>query len=106
MQTYNAVSFKQWMGWYSQMVNPHVLRKAVGIGLGVWVDPTINGTWSVTATSASTWVVQAMWDDVCELAMYRLDPLTSGYPPQWPEAFWWSALQDYMLKPCSQADYV
>jgi hypothetical protein len=100
MQTYNAVSFKQWMGWYSQMINPRVPRSAAGIGLGVWVDPTINGTWSVSAASASARVVQAMWDGVCELAMYRLDPQTGQYPPQWPEPFWWPALAPFMLNPC------
>jgi hypothetical protein len=53
--------------------------------LGVWLDNTDNGSWSVTPASATQRVAQAIADRVQELAMFRLLPQAV---PAWPLDFW------------------
>jgi hypothetical protein len=97
METYNAASFAQWLGYYGNIVNGAVApRSAVGIGLGCWVDSSTNGTWSVMPQSGAQRVGQVLADGIPELAMFRLVPVTGADPPAWPEGWWWDALALYM----------
>lgn len=93
METYNADSFGDWMSAYVNIINPTIPRAAAGIGLGVWLDNTDNGTWSITPASATQRVAQAIADGVQELAMFRLLPQAN---PAWPLDFWWDALLPFM----------
>jgi hypothetical protein len=109
METYNADSLSQWMRYYQSIVNDQIDRNVVGIGLGCWVDSSTNGTWSVTPESAAQRIAQIKLDNVPEIDMFRLLPITGppsspwalrdtlagGNPPQWPEEFWWDALVAY-----------
>jgi hypothetical protein len=93
METYNADSFGEWMSAFVNIINPTIPRSAAGIGLGVWLDNTDNGTWSLTAASATQRVAQAIADGVQELAMFRLLPQAN---PAWPLDFWWDSLLPFM----------
>jgi hypothetical protein len=108
METYNGASLSQWQGYYNELINESLDRNIAAVGLGCWVDSSTNGTWAVTAQSAYERVSQAISDNVPELAMFRLLPVTSlsifslsalirigDDPPQWPEEFWWAALEQY-----------
>ena len=77
MDTYNAKSFKGWMKFYNDIVNTEIPRSVAGVGLGCWVDKTVNGTWSVTPESAVERIAQAKSDNVPELAFWVLDPVTN-----------------------------
>jgi hypothetical protein len=109
METYNADSLSQWMGYYNGFVSDMYNRNAAGVGLGCWVDSSVNGTWSVTPESAAQRIAQIKLDNVPEIGMFRLRPITGppsspwalldtlagGNPPSFPESFWWDALVAY-----------
>jgi hypothetical protein len=77
MRTYNADSMEQWMdAYYVPYVNATGILNATGVGLGCYVDQTTSGTWSVTAESASERISQINVDQLPEIAMFNLWPVT------------------------------
>jgi hypothetical protein len=78
METYNAKSYTEWLGYYAPLLNAP--RAAAGVGLGCWLDGSTAGTWSVTNASAVQRVTRAIADGMPELAMFRLGEIAAYCP--------------------------
>merc|ERR1712187_796266 len=63
----------------------------IGVGLGCWVDASLNGTWPVTAESAEQRISVLLDDSITEIGMFRIVPSRN-----FPEDFWIPQLQRYM----------
>jgi hypothetical protein len=69
----------------------------LGVGLGCWVDPSLNQTWNLTPESAEERVCKLMNESVQEIAMFVLSQGVAGAPHQlFPEPFWIAPLERFM----------
>jgi hypothetical protein len=78
METYNGDSLAQWLGYYNGFISSMLNRDVAGVGLGCWVDSSTNGTWAVTPESATERIAQIKLDNVPEIDMFRLLPVTGS----------------------------
>jgi len=105
METYNALSFEEWV--YSR-ASPALdgvgdkNKDVVGMGLGCWKWKENNNTWATTAESADQRICYLMnrsKDFAPELDMFTIRQNESSHDPDygdWPEPFWIAPLQKWM----------
>ena len=87
MYTYNSADYYEWSSAQLAPALATVPLDTLGVGLGCWVDPSLNGTWNLTPESADDRVCKLMNESVQEIGMFSI---RQGFPQQrsFPEPFW------------------
>ena len=94
MYTYNAADYFEWSSVQLAPALATVPLDTLGVGLGCWVDSSLNSTWNLTPESAEDRVCKLMNESVQEIAMFSLRQ--GGAEPSSPEAFWIAPLERFM----------
>jgi hypothetical protein len=97
MYTYNSADYYEWATVQLAPALKTVSLDTLGVGLGCWVDPSLNKTWNLSPISAEERVCKLMNESVQEIAMFVLSQGVEGAPnQQFPEPFWIAPLERFM----------
>jgi hypothetical protein len=97
MYTYNSADYYEWATVQLAPALQTVPLDQLGVGLGCWVDSSLNGTWNTSPQAAEDRVCKLMNESVQEIGMFDLSQGVKGHPNQkFPPAFWIEPLQRFM----------
>ena len=97
MYTYNSADYYEWATVQLAPALKTVSLEVLGVGLGCWVDSSLNQTWNLSPESAEERVCKLMNESVQEVAMFVLSQGVEGAPhQQFPEPFWIAPLERFM----------
>eukprot|EP01049_Picozoa_sp_SAG25_P021925 SAG25_NODE_8422_length_423_cov_0.956790_1_plen_92_part_10 len=72
MYTYNSADYYEWATVQLAPALQTVPLDQLGVGLGCWVDSSLNGTWNTSPQAAEDRVCKLMNESVQEIGMFDL----------------------------------